>query len=166
MAGLFITDTNANGANICSGDSGGAMPVSGESGPEPVAVNSKGKARLMGRPVVTASARTDGVASWVAEQVTATHCSGDVCDVNGWYEDGTCHRHGASVDPDCPTGTAGAGGDATNSSGGGGGATPAPTLGDAASEGGGGCIASGRGAQIPWAWFMTLLGLVALRRRR
>ncbi len=93
------SSTNDNGANICSGDSGGPQYFQEEDGSwTQWAVHSWGDTSCL---VQSGSTRTDIVAEWILDQVEAVHGSRDRCEVNGHYDDGVCDRFCDEFDPDC-----------------------------------------------------------------
>jgi hypothetical protein len=88
-----------DGANICSGDSGG--PQFGyEDGGRLVewAVHSWGQQGCTG---LSASTRVDAYADWILDYVEAVHGTRDLCGAAGRYADGTCDAFCAELDPDC-----------------------------------------------------------------
>ena len=135
------SDTNENGANICSGDSGGPQFfVDADGTPVQWAVHSWGDSQCL---YSSGSTRVDVVADWLLEQIESVHGTSDLCEINGLYEDGVCQEDCDAVDPDCVTDT----GD--GDSGGG------------EEAGGCGCSASGAGGGL-----VLLPLLIALGRRR
>jgi hypothetical protein len=90
--------TNPNSANICGGDSGGPMLLVEEGRLVEWAVHSWGDANCTTR---SGSSRTDLLYEWILDQVEAVHDSRDLCEINGFYEDGWCDAECLEIDPDC-----------------------------------------------------------------
>jgi hypothetical protein len=100
---ISYSATNENGANICSGDSGGPQFFVGDDGvPIQWAVHSWGDSECLNS---SGSTRVDVVAQWLLEQVESVHGSTDLCEINGLYGDGICQTDCDAVDPDCVTDT-------------------------------------------------------------
>lgn len=98
---FLVSDSsgNTNGANICSGDSGGPQyHVEDDGTLVQWAVHSWGD---VGCRVESGSTRTDVVAEWILDQVEAEHGSRDRCEVFGYYADGICQTDCDRPDPDC-----------------------------------------------------------------
>lgn len=93
------SQSNPDGANICSGDSGGPQFFIDEEGRHVVwGVHSWGESscqRLSG------STRVDVVADWLLEQIEQVHGTTDVCEAAGRYGDGVCDEDRCEADPDC-----------------------------------------------------------------
>ena len=137
---ISYSATNEDGANICSGDSGGPQFYINEGGtPVQWAVHSWGDADCVHS---SGSTRVDVVADWLLEQVEAVHGTTDLCEINGLYGDGVCETDCDAVDPDClEDDTGGEGGE------------PA----------GCGCASAGGASGLLWP---LLLAFVALRERK
>lgn len=102
---MFIisnSNTNANNANICSGDSGGPMFFFDEEIGEYIqwAVHSWGDQTCQ---ITSGSTRTDLVADWIFETIENVHGSTDMCEINGYYDDDECTELSIcqAVDPAC-----------------------------------------------------------------
>ena len=102
---MFIisdSNTNANNANICSGDSGGPMFFFDENIGEYVqwAVHSWGDQTCQ---ITSGSTRTDLIVDWIYETIEDVHGSTDLCDINGYYDDDECTEMAIceAVDPAC-----------------------------------------------------------------
>ncbi len=80
---------NVNNSNICSGDSGGPMFHFDENIGRWVqwAVHSWGDQTCM---IQSGSTRTDLVADWISGHIEDVHGTQDICEINGYYEDGEC----------------------------------------------------------------------------
>jgi hypothetical protein len=50
--------------------------------------------------ILSGSTRTDLFAEWIVDQIEAEYGTRDVCEVNEWYDDGTCDVCD-EPDPDC-----------------------------------------------------------------
>ncbi len=126
---ISYSATNPDGANICSGDSGGPQFFIDEDGvPVQWAVHSWGDSDCLHS---SGSTRVDVVADWLLEQIEAVHGTTDLCEINGLYADDVCQTDCDAVDPDClaDTGTGeSAAGCGCASSGGLGGALLLPLL--------------------------------------
>lgn len=130
------TDTDAGEGNICSGDSGGPMFVEEDGRAVEWAVHSYGDVDCSSS---WGSTRADIGADWILDFIEDVHGTDDLCEINGWYEDGQCDPWCDAEDPDC---------------------SEASRASD--EETGGLCAsAGGRGA-----WWLALVPLVAVRRRR
>jgi hypothetical protein len=91
--------TNADGAAICSGDSGGPQLAVGEHAQlEVYGVHSWGSTSCEGE---SGSTRTDVVADWLLQKVEEVHGTTDRCAIYGQYDDGRCQRDCDEPDPDC-----------------------------------------------------------------
>ncbi|MBX2797045.1 MAG: trypsin-like serine protease [Myxococcales bacterium] len=91
--------TNDDGANICSGDSGGPQyKVRADGTLLQWGVHSWGD---VGCVAQSGSIRTDVVADWILDRVEDVHGSRDRCEVHGLYEDGVCHPDCDRPDWDC-----------------------------------------------------------------
>lgn len=137
-------EENPNQANICSGDSGGPMLRIEDDGPPTVwGVHSFGDQGCVQR---SGSTRTDDMGEWILDRVERFHGSRDLCEVNGWYDDGACSAF-CPDDPECD-----AAGDDDDSAGEGTGCS--------------GCAANTNGG--PMMGWLGLLGLLPVlgRRRR
>jgi hypothetical protein len=102
---MFIisnSNTNANNANICSGDSGGPMFFFDEELGEYVqwAVHSWGDQTCQ---ITSGSTRTDLVADWIFETIESVHGTTDMCEINGYYDDDECTEMDIcqAIDPAC-----------------------------------------------------------------
>ena len=90
------TWSNPDDANINSGDSGGPMFHMHEDGRwVQWAVHS------LGSPQSSMSTRLDLTTDWLLEQIEAVHGTSDVCEILGYYDDGTCDEFCDEEDPDC-----------------------------------------------------------------
>jgi len=141
--------TNENGANICSGDSGGPQFEVTEGRLVQWAVHSWGDGGCL---VTSGSTRVDTEFEydWILDQVEAEHGTRDLCAINGFYDDGWCDADCLELDGDCVEG------DDDDS---------AADDDDDDDDGGSGCssgCASGSGTIA----LLPLLALPALRRRR
>lgn len=111
---VSYSSTNDEGANICSGDSGGPQFLDTPDGPVVVGVHSWGDSQC---ETSSGSTRVDLVSGWILDQVLAQHGTMDLCHVSGRYSDGVCDADCLAPDPDCfeesaggPLGCATAGG--------------------------------------------------------
>lgn len=96
---ITYSSTNANEANICSGDSGGPQFFEHENGRWiEAAVHSWGDQFC---EVSGGSTRTDIATEWILDWIEDIHGSRDVCEINGWYDDGVCDDYCDEEDPDC-----------------------------------------------------------------
>ncbi len=97
---LSDSHDNPDGANICSGDSGGPQFLVTEGRLIEWAVHSWGDANCTSR---SGSTRVDEAQEydWIIEQVEAIHGVADLCEINGFYGDGWCDDDCPSVDADC-----------------------------------------------------------------
>jgi secreted trypsin-like serine protease len=91
---------NEDGANICSGDSGGPQFHERDGIVEQVAVHSWGDLNCRYN---SGSTRTDVVADWILAQVEDVHGTTDFCEITGKYGDGACDPTCERTDPDCVT---------------------------------------------------------------
>ena len=147
--------TNPNDANICSGDSGGPQFFFTDDHWIQGAVHSWGDVDCL---IESGSTRVDIATEWILDQVENVHGTRDVCEINGWYDNGVCDPFCDEPDPDCdetPDGDAGAGdaGDA-------GGAGLVPP-GD-----GCGCSTSSRPSPISAVFFVLFLAAFLVRGRK
>ena len=97
----FILSRNAdnpNEANICSGDSGGPMLEVTDGRLIEWAVHSWGDQNCAQR---SGSTRTDMLYEWIMDQVEGVHGSRDLCEINGFYDDGWCDLDCPEEDVDC-----------------------------------------------------------------
>lgn len=102
LTGMFVisdSDTNTDGSNICSGDSGGPQfHLDGERWVQ-WAVHSWGDTECTQQ---SGSTRVDVTYEWILDQVEEVHGTRDLCDINGWYDDGICDEDLCiDEDPDC-----------------------------------------------------------------
>ena len=101
---MFIisdSDTNPNGSNICSGDSGGPMFHIDEEGlVTQWAVHSWGDQTCT---ITSGSTRTDLVVDWIYETIETVHGTDDICEANGYYDDDLCTTYSVckAIDPAC-----------------------------------------------------------------
>jgi hypothetical protein len=87
-----------DGGGICSGDSGGPMMFQDDEGSWVIwGVHSWGDSAC---EIRSGSTRTDMYAEWILDQIEAEYGTRDVCEVNGWYDDGVCDACD-QPDPDC-----------------------------------------------------------------
>jgi MYXO-CTERM domain-containing protein len=140
---------NENGANICSGDSGGPQFHDDPEGPDGTpgerlqwAVHSWGDLDCR---FTSGSTRTDVVADFILDQVEAVHGTRDFCAIMGRYDDGICQTTCDEPDPDCEIDDAAA---------------------DGAEAKGCGCDTGGAGALAPIMLSTTALAAAALWGRR
>ncbi len=139
---LSSVSTNPNGANICSGDSGGPQyHYDADTDTwEQWAVHSWGDQNCVSN---SGSTRTDVAKDFILEFVEKVHGTSDFCVLADKYGDGVCDDTCESIDPDCilpPTD---------------------PSAGFAASgtsESKGGCNTSGSAPAAIWALLLPLLG--------
>lgn len=90
---------NPNGANICSGDSGGPQFFPHDNGRYVQAgVHSWGDQDCI---QVGGSTRTDVAVDWLLGLIEDVHGTDDVCEINDWYDDGICDDYCDDPDPDC-----------------------------------------------------------------
>jgi secreted trypsin-like serine protease len=91
--------TNTDDSNICSGDSGGPQFHITDTRTVQWAVHSFGDQNC---DTYSGSTRVDVVYDWVLDHVEEVHGTRDLCDINGWYDDGVCDEDICiEVDPDC-----------------------------------------------------------------
>ncbi len=95
---VSYSSTNDEGANICSGDSGGPQFLDTRDGPVVVGVHSWGDSSCLSS---SGSTRVDRVSPWILEQVLDEHGTMDLCHVNARYSDGVCDADCLAPDPDC-----------------------------------------------------------------
>ena len=97
---FLITDssTNPNDANICGGDSGGPQLDVQEGRLVQWSVHSWGDSNCL---VSSGSTRTDLLYDWILDRVEDVHDSRDLCEINGFYDDGYCDVECVEEDPDC-----------------------------------------------------------------
>jgi hypothetical protein len=98
---FLISDSidNKDGANVCSGDSGGPQYHESEDGVlTQWAVHSWADAYCL---FESGSTRTDIVSTWLTNQVERWHGTSDRCAFNGHYGDGVCDEFCEQPDPDC-----------------------------------------------------------------
>ncbi len=95
---VSYSSTNDDGANICSGDSGGPQLFEGPDGPVVVGVHSWGDSLCRSS---SGSMRVDLVSDWIRGIVLDTHGSLDLCLVSERYGDGVCDGDCVAPDPDC-----------------------------------------------------------------
>lgn len=98
VTSMFIEVDNAdnpNNANICSGDSGGPTFYYDEEREQYVqlGVHSWGDQNCTQQ---SGSTKTDIISEWVFDYIEEIHGSRDICEVNGYYQDGQC-----TLLPDC-----------------------------------------------------------------
>jgi secreted trypsin-like serine protease len=97
--------TDDDDANICSGDSGGPLFFQREDGQfVQWGVTSWSPSFVSCGPGVAGFTRVDAFREWVLDAVEDEHGSRDLCEVNGWYEDGFCDRNCPQDDSDCKQG--------------------------------------------------------------
>lgn len=91
--------TNTDNSGICSGDSGGPQFHHTDERVVQWAVHSWGDGNC---DTVGGSTRVDIVYDWILDQVEDVHGTRDLCEVNGFYDDGICDEDLCpDVDPDC-----------------------------------------------------------------
>lgn len=97
---FLITDsaTNPNNANICGGDSGGPQLEVQEGRLVEWSVHSWGDGNCT---ITSGSTRTDLLYDWILDRVEDIHDSRDLCEINGFYDDGYCDTECLEEDPDC-----------------------------------------------------------------
>jgi len=96
---ISYSETNGNGANICSGDSGGPQYKVDDAGREIVwGVHSWGDSDCLSS---SGSTRTDVFAEWLRGEVFVVHGTDDLCEAAGRYDDGVCDDTLCTADPDC-----------------------------------------------------------------
>jgi hypothetical protein len=95
---LSFVATNPDGANICSGDSGGPQFFFTDDHWIQGAVHSWGDVDCLFQ---SGSTRVDIATEWILDQIEDVHGSRDVCEINGWYDNGICDPFCDELDPDC-----------------------------------------------------------------
>lgn len=98
VSSMFIevdNSDNEDSANICSGDSGGPTFYFDEGRDQYVqlGVHSWGDQTCL---IQSGSTKTDIISEWIYDYIEEIHDSRDICEVNGYYNDGVC-----TVLPDC-----------------------------------------------------------------
>lgn len=89
---------NPDNGQICSGDSGGPMMmVDEEDRPIIWAVHSYGDQNCA---AFSSSTMTDMYTDWILDQVEGVHDSRDLCEINGYYDNGVCDE-ACGADPEC-----------------------------------------------------------------
>jgi MYXO-CTERM domain-containing protein len=164
---LSMNYYNPNYANICSGDSGGPQFFFQDGFWIEGAVHSWGDQNCT---VESGSTRVDIAVEWLLDRIEEVHGTRDVCEINGWYEDGVCHPFCDLPDPDCAVDTdTGTEGDAGVQDDGGAPGDGGP-LADAgtglASTGGCGCAIASSSSPAPSALFLSLIAAFLFLRRR
>ena len=103
MFTIVYNSDNVDDANICSGDSGG--PQFGYDFNSGIAVqwavHSWGDQNCTSQ---SGSTRIDVVREWILDHVEDVHGTRDICEANGWYDDGVCVDllgYCEMEDPDC-----------------------------------------------------------------
>ncbi len=153
---FMVSYVTKDGTTICSGDSGGPQFIDVNGTWVEAGVHSWADTACS---TYSGSTRTDMMAEWILEQVAAYHGTDDMCEINGWYDDGVCHELCDQEDGDCFVDT---GGPDTGDYDTGAGAEQ-----DAADEEPAACgCAAGRGAGALPAVGLALLCLGAARCRR
>lgn len=94
------SSTNEDGANVCSGDSGGPQVYWDGEKYVQWAVHSWADQNCQAQ---SGSTRVDTISDWILDQVELVHGSTDRCEVWGLYDDGICDTDCAIEDPDCVT---------------------------------------------------------------
>jgi hypothetical protein len=92
------SSTNTDGANVCSGDSGGPQLYHDGQAWVQWAVHSWADQNCESQ---SGSTRVDTVSEWILEQVEWVHGSRDRCEVWGLYGDGVCDDDCDREDADC-----------------------------------------------------------------
>ncbi len=95
------TDTNPDGANTCSGDSGGPVLRDEDDRWIQWGVTSYADSDCT---TLSGASRLDVATGWILDRVEAVHGTRDVCLANGWYGDGACDAVCDDPDPDCDPG--------------------------------------------------------------
>lgn len=96
---ISLSDDNKDGANVCSGDSGGPQYHEDEDGVVTQwAVHSWADAYCL---FESGSTRTDSVATWLNNQVERWYGTSDRCAFNEHYSDGVCDEWCDQPDLDC-----------------------------------------------------------------
>ncbi len=95
---LSNVSTNPDGANICSGDSGGPQFFFTDDHWIQGAVHSWGDVDCL---IESGSTRVDIATEWILDQIEDVHGTRDVCEINGWYDNGVCDPFCDEPDPDC-----------------------------------------------------------------
>ncbi len=107
LSDMFVVSrstANPNGANVCSGDSGGPQYYEGGDVPVQWAVHSWADASCN---YYSGSTRTDVVAEWILDELETIHGTRDRCEMWGVYGDGDCDEDCDEPDPDCEDSIAG-----------------------------------------------------------
>ena len=142
------SNTNEDGANVCSGDSGGPQVYWDGEKYVQWAVHSWADQNCRAQ---SGSTRVDTVSDWILDQIELVHGTTDRCEIWGLYDDGVCDADCDLEDPDCV-------------------ATTPFTVPESSgkSEEVGGCSQVGRVSPMPRAaWWLGLavFGLVYRQRR-
>ena len=137
---FMVSYATDDGTTICSGDSGGPQFIDVEGVWVQAAVHSWADSDCTH---YSGSTRTDLTMDWVLDEVEAYHGSRDLCEINGWYDDGVCSTLCDQPDPDCFADTGDTGGE------------PKP----------GGCACTSSGTRTG-SWLAAGLLLLGWRRRR
>ncbi len=96
---ISYSGDNKDGAQVCSGDSGGPQYHESDAGVlTQWAVHSWADAYCL---FESGSTRTDSVAVWLTNQVELWHGTSDRCEFNDHYFDGVCDDFCEELDPDC-----------------------------------------------------------------
>ena len=94
---ISFSGTNENGANVCSGDSGGPQVFWDGEKYIQWAVHSWADADCVYQ---SGSTRVDTISEWILDQLEDVHGTRDQCDMWGLYGDGVCDSQ-CAADPDC-----------------------------------------------------------------